>query len=110
MLSSVCLLYGQSIKSSNQQLPHYLVWQICSKPGHVLVAASESSESIEANFTVCIGQDMAKKDEGNAQKSDDETEKKAGSGEEGDEIEEEGYDEEDIEEVGLHARTLKWYC
>lgn len=51
---------------------------------------------------------MAKKDEGNPQKSDDETEKKAGSEEE-DEIEEEGYDEEDIEEVGLCMRTLKCY-
>lgn len=46
-------------------------------------------------------QDMAKKDEGNPQKSDDEAEKKAGSGNEEDEIEEEGYDEEDIEEVRL---------
>lgn len=48
-------------------------------------------------------QDMAKKDEGNPQKSDDEAEKKAGSGDEEDEIEEEGYDEEDIE-VRLHMR------
>lgn len=48
-----------------------------------------------------ICQDMAKKDEGNPQKSDDETEKKAGSGAEDDEVEEEVYDEEDIEEVGL---------
>lgn len=52
---------------------------------------------------------MEKKDEGDPQKSDDEKEKKAGSGEE-DEIEEEGYDEEDIEEVGLLSRTrnLLW--
>lgn len=57
-----------------------------------------------------VYQDMAKKDEGGPQKSDDETEKKAGSGEEEDEIEEEGYDEEDIEEVGLPMRTLPCYC
>lgn len=52
---------------------------------------------------------MAKKDEGQPQKSDDETEKKAGSGDEEDEIEEEAYDEEDIE-VGLRMRTLNCYC
>lgn len=55
-------------------------------------------------------QNIAKKDEGDPQKSDDEAEKKAGSGEEEDQIEEEGIDEEDIEEVGLCMRTLKCYC
>lgn len=40
--------------------------------------------------------DLAKKDEGNLEKSDDETEKKTGNEEE--EIEEEAYEEEDVEE------------
>lgn len=54
-----------------------------------------------------IFQDLAKKDDGNTEKSDDETEKKAGSGEEEEEIEEAEY-EEDIEEVGLHLITRNY--
>ncbi|KAI3372453.1 hypothetical protein L3Q82_022946, partial [Scortum barcoo] len=42
--------------------------------------------------------ELAKKDDGNAEKSDDETEKKTGDNEGEEELEEEEYDEEDIEE------------
>ncbi|XP_040898953.1 DNA-directed RNA polymerase III subunit RPC7 [Toxotes jaculatrix] len=41
---------------------------------------------------------LAKKDDGNPEKSDDETEKKTGNEDEEEEIEEEDYEEEDVEE------------
>lgn len=51
-----------------------------------------------------ILKELAKKDDGNPEKSDDETEKKPGEEEE---IEEEEYDDEDIEEVRL--TMIIWY-
>lgn len=51
-------------------------------------------------------QDLAKKDEGNPEKSDDETEKKAGKEDEEEEVDAEEYEEEDIEEVGLQNDNI----
>lgn len=48
-----------------------------------------------------ILKELAKRDDGNPEKSDDETEKKPGKEGEEEEIEEEEYEEEDIEEVRL---------
>lgn len=52
------------------------------------------------NDLILIFQALAKKGDGNPEKSDDETEKKPGDEDE-EEIEGEEYDEEDIEEVRL---------
>jgi len=50
-----------------------------------------------------IFQKLDKTEEGNPEKSDDETEKKTGN--EDEEIEEEAYEEEDVE-VGLHITQI----
>lgn len=59
----------------------------------------QQTDVLQITQSSSIFQDLAKKDDGNPEKSDDETEKKAENEEEGEDIEEE-QDEEDIEEVG----------
>lgn len=53
-------------------------------------------------------QHLAKEDEGNPEKSDDETEKKAGNEDGEEEVDAEEYEEEDIEEVGLQNDEIKF--
>ncbi len=56
-----------------------------------------------------IFQELAKKDDGTTEKSDDEKEKKTGNEDEDNEIEEE-FDEEDLEEVRLQITFWRLSC
>ncbi|XP_068994520.1 DNA-directed RNA polymerase III subunit RPC7 [Embiotoca jacksoni] len=66
------------------------------KAGTKTKTAKISHKDTEAMLTKL--DELAKKDDGNPEKSDDETEKKKGKEEEEEELEAEAYDEEDIEE------------
>lgn len=61
------------------------------------------------NLISSIFQDLAKKADGNPEKSDEETEKKAEDESKDEEIDEE-YEEEDIEEVGLELTIRPFKC
>lgn len=62
------------------------------------------------NLILSIFQDLAKKADGNPEKSDEETEKKAEDDRKDEEIDEEEYEEEDIEEVGLEHAIRPFQC
>lgn len=86
-----------------------MVQYIRAQDAHVLtknyICPSEQANVLHKLFNMSIFQELEKKDDGNLEKSDDETKKKTGNEDDEEEIEAEEYDEEDIEEVRLHMTT-----